>query len=173
MVDASEAYSYFWDETTDEVTFSLADLPPVSPPVAAVGDERGAVLFVEGTAPDRGLPMSMIVEDGKVGRLPVAHLANSVVVEDKPPPVLIEGEPGLTVLEDALISRASALLVWKRDPAQVRSLYGSFGCEAPAKVWCTLTVVPFYEHTKRLGARTWVPSSSRSISPSPPTVTFW
>ncbi len=47
-VDASADFSYFWDETGDEETFSLADLPPVPPPVAALGDERGAVLFVEG-----------------------------------------------------------------------------------------------------------------------------
>lgn len=152
-VDASEAFAYFWDETTDEETFSLADLPPIALPPAAVGDERGGVLFVEGAAPGRGLPMSMIFEDGKVGRLPVEHLANSVMVEDKPPAMVLEGEPGIVVLEDALISRAGALLIWNHNPAQARGLYTSLGCEAPAEVWGTLTIVPFYEHAKRLGNR--------------------
>lgn len=152
-VDASGAFSYFWDETTDKGTFSLADLPPVSPPPASVGDDRGAVLFIEGAAPDRGLPMSMIVEDGKVGRVPASHLTTSIAAEDKPPAAVLEDEPGLIVLEDALISRAGALLVWSRNPAQCRSLYASFGCEAPPEVWGTLTLVPFYEHVKRLGRR--------------------
>ncbi|MGF1473307.1 MAG: hypothetical protein ACFB50_16425, partial [Rubrobacteraceae bacterium] len=152
-VDASETFAYFWDETSDEETFSLADLPPISLPPAAVGDERGGVLFVEGAAPSRGLPMSMIVDDGKVGRLPVGHLANSVMVEDKPPAMIIEDEPGLVVLKDALISRAGALLVWNHSPAQARGLYSSLGCAAPTDVWGTLTIVPFYEHTKRLGNR--------------------
>lgn len=152
-VDASDAFAYFWDETTDEETFSLADLPPIALPPAAVGDERGGVLFVEGAAPGRGLPMSMIFEDGKVGRLPVDHLANSVTVEDKPPAMVLEGEPGIVVFEDALISRAGVLLIWNYNPVQARGLYSSLGCEAPAEVWGVLTIVPFYEHIKRLGNR--------------------
>lgn len=127
VVDASAAFSYFWDETADEETFSLADFPPIAPPVAAFGDERGAVLFVEGEVPRRGLPMSMIVEGNKVGRVPVAHMATSAAA-GKPPPMLLEGDPGLAVLEDALIERAGALLVWNRNPAQCRGLYASFGC---------------------------------------------
>lgn len=64
---------------------------PISLPPAAVGDERGGVLFVEGAAPGRGLPMSMIVEDGKVGRLPVSHPANYTNMHEKSHPSLIGG----------------------------------------------------------------------------------
>ena len=152
-VDGSEAFSYFWDETADEETFSLADFPCVLPPEEAIGDERGAALFVEGEIPRRGLPMSMIVEDGSVGKVPAAHMATCAAAEGKPALTLLEGEPGLAVLEDAMISRAGALLVWDRSPARCRSLYASFGREAPAEVWGTLALVPFYEHTRRLAGR--------------------
>lgn len=128
-LDASAAFSYFWDETPNESTFHMGDLPAVGLPEWLTGDGRGRnAVFVESRAPSSGLAWSFVVDhqgvSGPTSRREVTEVAACGGV----PTVSTNGDPGAMGVEPGLIESAGALMYVDYEPrtAPSRDFYLNF-----------------------------------------------
>ncbi len=128
-LDASAAFSYLWDETPNESTFHMGDLPPVGLPEWLTGDGRGRnAVFVESCAPVSGLAWSLVVDHrgvcGPTSRREVTEAAARIGV----PTVSTNGDPGAMAVDPGLIECAGALMYVDYEPqtAPSRDFYLNF-----------------------------------------------
>lgn len=122
VLDATEAFSYFWDETPNEETFEMADIPDIYLPQSLAGSGRSErALFVEARAPAKGLGWSTLL-DG-LGQAENAMLSqiNAVAYRKGVATAAVDTDPGAVLMEPGLVQSAGALLYFDQEPARRRS----------------------------------------------------
>lgn len=116
VLDATEAFSYFWDETPNEETFDMKDIPGIglAEALAGSGASKRAV-FVEAEAPAKGLGWSLLL-DG-LGRADNETLrrVNSVAWRKGVATAAVGTDPGAMIMEPGLVERAGALVYFDDD----------------------------------------------------------
>lgn len=132
-LDATAAFSYFWDETPNEETFRMGDLPSVGLPAWLAGEGRASnAVFVESRAPASGLGWSLVLDhrgrSGQTSRSEVMEAAATGGV----PTVATNVDPGAMAFDPGLLESAGALIYVDSDPhtAPSRDFYLNF-VEAP------------------------------------------
>lgn len=116
-LDASETFSYFWDETPDEESFEMADIPGIYLPAPLSGTGRGRdALFVEAEPPASGLGWSMLLAGtSSGGGEELSHL-NSVARKRGVATAAVGTDPGAVLMEPGLVERAGALMYFDHNP---------------------------------------------------------
>lgn len=155
VLDATDTFSYFWDETPDEKTFNMADIPRVGLPESLLADGfPRSSLFVEAAAPAKGLAWGMLCDrDGNAGRTTASRI-NAAAAERGIASITAPGDPGLVSFEPGLVERAGAMLYLDRAPFEgtVRGFYRRMAADGELDQWsAVLQVVPFVRLDAELG----------------------
>jgi len=119
-LDATEAFSYFWDGTPPESALRMSDLGRVGWPECLQGSGRGREgLFVETRAPGSGLAWSLVFDaEGSLGgtkRLTAPGLS-AAACRQGVPAMLLGGDPAVMAFEPGLVESAGALVYLDRTP---------------------------------------------------------
>lgn len=117
VLDASEAFSYFWDETPNEETFDMKDIPGICLPEALAGSGEGKqALFVEAEAPAKGLGWSMLLDGRGTPDNEMLRHINSVAYPKGIATAAVGTDPGAMIMEPGLVERAGALVCFDDNP---------------------------------------------------------
>lgn len=174
VLDASEAFAYFWDDTPSEEVFRFEDIPPVSLPGALLDPTGPPAVFVEAAAPASGLAWGRLLNpdnfgvgtgagtgvgnvganlqdsltSGAVGKITAAAAAREVPLAITVP--RRPGTPGLLAADPGLVRRAGAHVFVEEGPLSGESanFYRRlFGPEWSRTNRCAavLHVLPFFE----------------------------
>lgn len=155
VLDATEVFSYFWDETPNETTFDMADIPQIGLPESLLPDAfPRSSLFVEAAAPAKGLAWGMLCDrDGNAGRTTMNRI-NTLAAKRGIATISAPGDPGVVSCDPGLVERAGAMLYV--DPAPFegggREFYGRLAGDNELEEWAAvLQIVPFVRLDGELG----------------------
>lgn len=119
-LDATEVFTYFWDETPPEASLRMRDLGRLELPEALRGSYRGKeALFVETRAPGCGLAWSLVFDGAGVASgtkdLTAARLS-AAACRQGVPAMLVGSERAVMAFEPGLVESAGALVYLDRAP---------------------------------------------------------
>lgn len=159
-LEASEAFSFFWEAPPEHSAFSLRDFPNASyiPPTGLQpGRTLHNAIFLEGQIPTAKLAAGVLsdVSAPAGDNFALTELAAAVETAGQKTAMLMQGPPDLLLMEDAMVGRLGALVVADDGPfsADGVGLYEQMGIPNAGALLQVLNVFLFVEFDGRFGQR--------------------